>query len=115
MNILILEWEQICHPQCSGLGMHIITRKRLNVFVEAHVKSFTAVDEWYRKAKKARWHTFADVRATFGSADQVGKYIVFNLGGNKFRLITIIRYQRQKVFIRACLTHRAYDENKWKN
>jgi mRNA interferase HigB len=95
--------------------MHIITRKRLNEFVERHPNAFTGLDEWYRKAKRAKWRNFAEVKETFGTADQAGRYIVFNIGGNKFRLVTIVRYQHQKVFIRACLTHGEYDENKWKD
>lgn len=95
--------------------MHIITRKRLNEFVERHPIAFKSIDEWYRKTKRARWKNFAEIRGTFGAADQVGRYTVFNLGGNKFRLITIVRYQSQKIFVRACLTHKEYDENKWKD
>jgi mRNA interferase HigB len=50
----------------------------------------------------------------FSSADQVGKFTVFNIGGNKVRLIAAIHYNRKKVYIRAVLTHEEYDENKWK-
>ena len=95
--------------------MHIITRRRLNEFVERQPNAFTSFDEWYRKVKRVRWSNFAEIKATFRSADQVGRYIVFNVGGNKFRLVTIVRYRRQKIFIRACLTHKEYDENKWKD
>jgi mRNA interferase HigB len=95
--------------------MHIITRKRLNEFVERHPDAFSGLDEWYRKAKRAKWQNFAEVKASFRTADVVGRYTVFNIGGNKFRLIASVRYQRQKVYIRACLTHKEYDENKWKD
>jgi len=50
----------------------------------------------------------------FPLADQVGKLTVFNIGGNKVRLIAAIHYNRQKIYIRAVLTHSEYDEGKWK-
>jgi len=54
------------------------------------------------------------LRKTFGSADQVGNLTVFNIGGNKVRLIAAIHYNRRIIYIRAVLTHREYDEGKWK-
>ena len=58
--------------------------------------------------------SFAEVRAVFPSTDQVGKLTVFNIGGNKARLIAAIHYNRRRVYIRAVLTHPEYDEGKWK-
>ncbi len=58
--------------------------------------------------------SFADLRNTFGSADQVGNLTVFNIGGNKLRLIAAIHYNRRIIYIRAVLTHQEYDEGKWK-
>ena len=57
---------------------------------------------------------FDDLRATCASADQVGGLTVFNIGGNKYRLIAAIHYNRQKVYIRSLLTHADYDRNTWK-
>ncbi len=64
--------------------------------------------------KKANFTSFADIRKAFPHADQVGKLTVFNIGGNKARLIAAIHYNRQKVYIRAVLTHQEYDKNKWR-
>jgi hypothetical protein len=58
--------------------------------------------------------TVADVRQLFGSADQVGKFIVFNLAGNKCRLIAVIHYDSQRCYVRHILTHKEYDLGKWK-
>ena len=55
-----------------------------------------------------------DVRETFGSADQVGKFTVFNIGGNKYRLIAVIHFNRGIVYFRNVLTHAAYDKGNWK-
>jgi len=54
------------------------------------------------------------LRETFPSADQVGKLTVFNIGGNKVRLIAAIHYNRGKIYIRAVLTHAEYDEQRWR-
>ena len=70
---------------------------------------------WFKAVAISRWDNFADVRATFGKADQVkGRdLVVFNIGGNKYRLIARIRYKRKTLFIRAILTHAEYDKQQW--
>jgi len=58
--------------------------------------------------------SFAELRNMFSSADKIGKLTVFNIGGNKVRIIAAIHYNRKKVYIRAVLTHKEYDTEKWK-
>ncbi len=94
--------------------MHIITRKRLNEFADNHPETASALANWYREMKQNDFASFAELRAMFPSADQVGKLTVFNIGGNKVRLVAAIHYNRRKVYIRAVLTHPEYDEGKWK-
>ena len=94
--------------------MHIITRKRLNKFGATCPDVQSALQHWYRLIKAGTFHSLAGLRAEFPSADQVGKLVVFNIGGNKVRLITAIHYNRQRVYIRAVLSHAEYDEGKWK-
>lgn len=94
--------------------MHIITRKRLNEFAEEHPDVKSALQGWYTKAKAGDFKSFAELRKTFGSADQVNNLTVFNIGGNKVRLIAAIHYNRRTIYIRAVLTHQEYDEGKWK-
>jgi len=95
--------------------MHVISRKKLREFWELYPKARTPLDAWYQVAKRAKWENFAEVRRTFNSADVVGRFVVFNIGGNKYRLIAVIHYNRGKVFIRHVLTHTEYDEGKWKD
>jgi mRNA interferase HigB len=64
--------------------------------------------------KSVAWQSWADVKAEFGSASLVGNCVVFNIGGNKYRLITRILYPSQKVFILKVMTHAEYDLEKWK-
>jgi mRNA interferase HigB len=94
--------------------MHIITRQRLLEFGEKHPEIESALEHWYRLMKRTDFASFAELRATFPHADQVGKLIVFNIGGNKARLITAIHFNTRRVFIRNVLTHVEYDKGKWK-
>ncbi len=94
--------------------MHIISRKRLREFWEKHSDSETPLDNWYRIAKSATWQNFAELQETLPSADLVGKCIVFNIGGNKYRLIVKIEFRKQQIYIKFVLTHKEYDKNIWK-
>ncbi len=94
--------------------MHIITRKRLNEFSAKHPDAKSGLQHWYKIMKKGAFQSFAELREILPGADQVGRLTVFNIGGNKARLIAAIHYNRQKVYIRAVLTHAEYDEGKWK-
>ena len=94
--------------------MHVITRKRLNEFAERFPETKNALADWYRQMKQNNFHSIAGVRKVFPSADKVGKLTVFNIGGSKVRLIAAIHYNRKKIYIRAVLTHKEYDAEKWK-
>ena len=94
--------------------MHVITRKRLNEFAEEHPETKNALADWYRLIQQNNFPNFAELQLMFSSADKVGKLTVFNIGGNKVRLIAAIHYNRKKVYIRAVLTHKEYDAEKWK-
>ncbi len=94
--------------------MHIITRKRLNEYAANHPKAKPGLVHWYRTLKPTTIRSFAELRALFPTADQVGRLTVFNIGGNTARLIAAIHYNRQKVYIRAVLTHAEYDSGNWK-
>lgn len=59
------------------------------------------------------YSSFADLRRTFGSADKVGSLTVFNIAGNRFRLIAAVHYNRRRVYVRHVLTHADYDKGLW--
>ena len=94
--------------------MLISTRKRLNEFAAKHPNAKPALLQCYRTLKPATVHSFVELRALFPSADQVGKLTIFNIGGNTAHLIAAIHYNRQKVYIRAVLTHDEYDQGAWR-
>lgn len=94
--------------------MHIITRKRLNEFAELHPSATPGLQYWYAHMKVGSFRSFAELRAAFPTADQVGELTVFNISGNAVRLVAAIHYNRQKIYIRAVLTHAEYDKGTWK-
>lgn len=94
--------------------MHIISKKKLREFWERFPRARAPLEAWYQIAKKAEWENFTDVRAAFNTADRVGKFVVFDIGGNKYRLIAAVHFNRGKLFVRHVLTHADYDLGKWK-
>jgi mRNA interferase HigB len=94
--------------------MHVISEKKLREFWKKRPEAETPLRAWHRVAEQAAWETFADVRAAYSHADQVGRWTVFNIGGNKFRLVTAIHFNRAKVYVRHVLTHQEYNRGMWK-
>jgi len=94
--------------------LHVISRRKLLEAAKVHTELVGPLDVWYRIARKARWSSLMEVRQMFPSADAVGKFTVFNITGNAFRLITEINYQTGKIFLRHVLTHAEYNKEGWK-
>ncbi len=95
--------------------MHVLSKKALRRFWTVHADAERPLRRWYRIVTKAQWKSFGDVRATYGTADQVERFTVFNIAGNKYRLLAVIHFNRGKVFVRHVLTHKEYDLGKWKH
>ncbi len=95
--------------------MHVISKRSLKQFWEMHPDAESPLRAWYQAARRERWRGFADVRARFPHADRVGPWTVFNIGGNKYRLICAIHFNRSRIFVRHVLTHKEYDLGKWKD
>ena len=76
--------------------------------------SKTALARWFKVVKTTELQSFAELREVFPSADKVQDWIVFNIGGNKYRLIASIHFNRGKVYIRHVLTHTEYGRGDWK-
>ena len=96
------------------MQVHIISRKALKEFWAEHLDSKTALLRWYKIVDASGFDDFASLRLAFPNADKVGRSVVFNIGGNKYRLIAVIHFNRQKVYIRHVLTHKQYDKGDWK-
>jgi mRNA interferase HigB len=94
--------------------MHIITRKRILEFTKKYPDCSTALESWYRIVKRTDFNSLNELRQTFPSADIVGNLTVFNIGGNKARLIAAIHYNTHRIYIRHILTHKEYDRGSWR-
>lgn len=95
--------------------MRIISKKRLQEFWRKRPESESSLKSWYIITKKANWESLADTREDFPHANLAGVCTIFNISGNKYRLITKISYRTKKVFIRFILTHAEYDKGIYKN
>jgi mRNA interferase HigB len=89
--------------------MHVISRKKLRGFWKLHPEAEDYLRAWFRVARRETWSNFAEMKVSFPKADRVGKLTVFNIAGNRYRLIAAIHHNRGKVYIRHVLTHAEYD------
>jgi mRNA interferase HigB len=90
--------------------MHVIARKALRTFWERHGNAESPLEAWFHEAKAATWNTPAEVRHRYPSASIIGSdRVVFDIGGNKFRLVVRINYSSKTIFIRFVGTHAEYD------
>jgi mRNA interferase HigB len=94
--------------------MNVISYRRMRDFIEMHADAGPSLNAWYKTARKAKWQNLAEVQRRYLHADLVGRYTVFNISHNKYRLITRIAYRSQTIFVVAVLTHEEYDKDKWK-
>jgi mRNA interferase HigB len=97
--------------------MHIVTAKHLNEAAQQYPDAAHEIQAWHKLAKDARWRNFTEVRQVFKDADDVDGYVIFNIRHNRYRLVTVIHYSREKegriteghIYIRSFLTHKQYD------
>jgi len=94
--------------------MHVISKKRLREFWERNPQAEEPLRAWFRVVDHADWKNFADLRDVYPSADKVGRCVVFDIGGHRFRLVETIRFEYGKVYIRHVMTHKEYDRDAWK-
>ena len=91
-----------------------MTRNTKVEFWKKHPEAEGPLKAWYRIIRREVFADFNALRETFGSADYVAPFTVLNIGGNKYRLIAVIHYNRRKVYIRQVFTPAEYDRDKWK-
>ena len=89
--------------------MHVISKHALVAFWLKHPTARGPLEAWYRLVKTSSYSSFIEIKRTFGSADHVPPFVVFDVGGNNFRVIGALHYGRQKLYIREVLTHAEYD------
>ena len=90
--------------------MHIVSRTTLRDFWTTHADAEQPLRAWYAVAKHAQWHTPADIKRDYRHASFVGNNrVVFNVGGNKYRLVVEVQYQAGIVWVKFVGTHAQYD------
>lgn len=95
--------------------MHVISFKIIRNYAEIHADCQEALSNWYKVACKAKWSNLIEVQKVFPKAEAVSNFTVFNIKGNKYRLIVSIDYEGQLIYIKYILTHAEYDKEEWKN
>lgn len=90
--------------------MRIIARRTLREFWERHADAEHPLRAWYHDARRADWRRPADVKRAYANVSVVGENrLVFNIGGNKYRLVVAINYAFRICYVRFVGTHNAYD------
>ena len=92
--------------------MRIVSHRRLKEFYEkeGHTDARAALERWYETAEGADWHNLSDIKVDFPSTDYVGnQHYVFNIKGNKYRLVVVVKFTIGYIFIRFVGTHAEYD------
>lgn len=93
--------------------MHVVSHRKLKEFYESpgNEDSRIALERWYEIVCQANWHNFSEIREDFPSADYVGnQHYVFNIRGNRYRLVVVIKFTIERIFVRFVGTHKEYDK-----
>jgi mRNA interferase HigB len=97
--------------------VRVISQKALREFTKEHADAAAPLSSWLKLVRHGRFRSFAELKRTFASVDLVpgkGRDLhVFNIGGNKYRLVAAIHFNTQRLFMRYILTHPAYDTGRW--
>ena len=94
--------------------MRVISNSALRAFIAKHPQAEAPLQCWRRVIEKNRFAHWAELKAAFNAVDKVSELAVFDIGGNKYRLIAYIRFEAQVLYIKAVLTHQDYDKGAWK-
>ena len=94
--------------------MRVISYKRLREFGKKHADC-RELDDWFKVAIKANWSDLIEIQSVFPQAEAVGNFTVFNIKGNRYRLIVSIDYEGQLIDIKYVLTHAESDKEQWKH
>jgi len=93
--------------------LRVISQRELLHHAEKFPETRASVFNWLTVARVARWSSLEDIRRTFPSADMVGPLAIFNIKGNRYRLIVRIAFRTQRIYIKEFLTHAEYDRKGW--
>jgi mRNA interferase HigB len=118
LSLFIEKLVQVLHPRFRlhivNYKLRVISRKAVREFGTKHADATPSLSNWLALTRRAEWQSFTELRTDFGSADQVGRRTVFNIAGNKYRLVARVNYRTQRVFILHIMKHTEYMKGDWK-
>ena len=94
--------------------MKLLGRDKVAAFTKGYPDSESSLNAWAQNIERNEFRHFHDLRNTFRSADYVKPYTVFEIAGNKYRLISIVEYTLKTVFVKEILKHQEYEKGKWR-
>lgn len=94
--------------------MRVVGRDIVQTFIHKYPDSKSSLNAWGQAIERNHFRHFNDLKQTFGSVDYVKPYTVFNISGNKYRLIALLSYQTSTAMVEQILTHSEYDRAKWR-
>ncbi len=95
--------------------MHVVSRKKLLEASKIYPDVKKPLDVWYRVSKSAQWQNLEAVKETYRDVEAVEEYTIFNIKGNRYRLIVGIDYSSETIYVKGLLTHADYSKDKWKD
>lgn len=95
--------------------MKILKKGKIIDFYKIYPTSEQPLTRWLKIVKETNYKNFNELKCSFSSVDKVGKLTVFNIGGNKFRLVVIVKYSKNIISVEKVLTHEEYNLGKWKD
>ena len=95
--------------------MRILSKPALKEFWSKHPRAKSPLEDWWKTVFKADWASHAELKSTYLSADIYKDCYVFNIAGNNFRLIAKVNFMWRMVYVRSIMTHKEYDEGRWKD
>jgi mRNA interferase HigB len=94
--------------------LNVIGKRNLFDKAAKHPDARVALQYWFDAARQAEWHCLEDIRRTYPATGMVGVLAIFNIRGNRYRLIVRMSFRRQRMYIKEFLTHAEYDKGTWK-
>jgi mRNA interferase HigB len=94
--------------------MHIISRKMIYDFGEKYPETMNSPKRWYNLIKEQKFNNLVEIKNVFSDVDYIEGLYIFNIGGNKARLIATINFKNSKIYIKTILSHSEYDKDKWR-
>ena len=108
--------QNLLAPNMGGrytFPMRVIAKRTLKEFYEHSLyrDAKGPLEAWHAEASKANWHSHHDIKAQYGNASIIGdETVVFNIAGNKYRLVVNVDYGRQALYVKFVGTHKQYDK-----